>query len=318
MKSKSTSINLPPPSIPKMDHMSTNPPWQDPPQQSEPPNLDPSKDIAVLGADIIAETFGGMRKKAPLTPLMEDVNRVLGPPKAGTTVSRPLLPSSTPTPLLPPPGPDGGREFPNRPPDFNQSVGGPPPPDKLEWNPRLGIPPPPRKLMGAEFGGPGGWPDSRPPPPGPGHSPFSWQRDRRPSYEDDRSFQPDCPPPQNPYVYHRPGLPEKEPLPPPHQQLQRDPRLPPGDPRRGAQPKLEDDIGGGGSGSPGVASTPPHPAIGPPIRRLSGGPMRHEGEEFLRSRPPSLMDQRPRYYRLLISLGFDRCIVTHALHLRAV
>ena len=163
---KQPSINLPPPSIPKESFSSANNMWSEPPKQSRPPVIDSNKDIAILGADIIAATFGEVGKKVS-TPLMEESGGgrgpgLGGPPPAG---SRPLQPPpvSAPPPLLSP-GP-GGEFPPNQ--DFNQ----PGPPEKLEWNPRLGPPPPPRKLMGQDFGG--GWPPENRPPAGPGQSPFS-------------------------------------------------------------------------------------------------------------------------------------------------
>lgn len=188
--------------------------WSQPPRQNPAPLVDPSKDIAVLGADIIAETFGELAKKSLMqmksTAPPEEASRgnILNP-EGG-----PPPPFQTPPPLMPPGQP-------------HQEVA--PPPSKLEWNPRMGVGVSPnrRGSAGQEYR-----PEMRPPGDFQHHSqsPFSWQRsayarERRPSYEE---FRQDFPQ-QNPYVYRRPDNEQ-----PPGSILQRDPRLPPGDPRSAA------------------------------------------------------------------------------------
>lgn len=273
---KTTSISLPPPSIPMAPpNMRGGTSWPNAPQQQNLPAKPMHKDIAVLGADIIAETFGDLIKKGVVPPgkvlTPDDKNRSLASPVVASP-SFPPPPSSSSVPQI------EQREFPNQhqaPGPFNQ----PGPPDKGEWNPRLG-PPPPRRGRGGmrqNFG----WPDGRPPPPDFHPSPFSWQRpdyrERHPSFDEDRPFQQEFPPPQNPYSYRKPDI---EPPPPPKQQ---DPRLLAGDPRKargkGGPPAPSD----GGPG--GFRQGPGHGFPGGP------GPAPHEFHD--RGPPPhNQMDQR--------------------------
>ena len=200
-------------------------------------------EVPVLGADIIAETFGSVAGIKP-------------PPQSSNFPPQP--------PPFPSEGP--GRRFPpfrpfedtNRPPLVG---GGVPPPEHDERGP----PAPPNRPMIQEPLPPDQFRDpqrdwqergdfARPefgrPHPGefsrPNSSPFSWQRsdynhERRSSFEGDHRHFPPHEPPYNPYVYRRPDS----------EQDQRDPRYNPrvmavaGDPRRAAQEQKRQEWQGG-------------------------------------------------------------------------
>lgn len=169
--SKLPAITLPPP----MNHREAPPTtWQGGgnQQQPNPPASNKATDIAVLGADIIAETFGELVKKAKI-PSSEPISKLLSPQETPTT----------------PDGPRGPHE---------QFSGGPLS-RSGEWNPRLG--PPPSRMPGRDYN----WPENRPPPPTGDFnrpSPFSWQRS-----DHFGDF-----PPQNPFVYRRPeNEPQRDP-----------------------------------------------------------------------------------------------------------
>lgn len=111
-KSSITSINLPPPSIPA-GLQQTSSAWATPPQQSVMNALPPHRDIAVLGADIIAETFGDLLKKAKISslppsplqnkPLISPQGKVMMTPE---DTNRPLDSQvSNEAPPFPPPPP---------------------------------------------------------------------------------------------------------------------------------------------------------------------------------------------------------------------
>lgn len=115
-KSKMSAISLPPPSIP-VGPSQISDPWAGPSavNPSVLGNLPPNRDIAVLGADIIAETFGDLVKKGqvpsssavPSSPLQ---NKPLVSPQVSKVVTpdelnRPLRPQPEGPPFQPPPPP---------------------------------------------------------------------------------------------------------------------------------------------------------------------------------------------------------------------
>lgn len=247
---KSTAINLPPPSIPKqpLPRPQANM-WA--PDHTPIPNPIPSKDIAVLGADIIAETLGKKsdHPQQPQMPHPHPPPKLLPPDIVRDPREQQHFPGGLP--LGPPEGGGGPPPLPQHhqgplplPPQMQQHHP-PGPPDKGEWNPRLGPPPPqgPRCMSGGPLRGEefGNWLEGGPPDFHHNQSPFSWQRsnyarERRPSYEEDRPFHSPHDFPQNPYVYRRPDN-EPHPPPPPPASQQRDPRLPVGDPRSMGDPR---------------------------------------------------------------------------------
>ena len=233
---KLSAITLPPPSTHK-DSLPTT--WsggmaQKPQQQLSAgqkglpqPSSVPLSNISVLGADIIAETFGDLAKKAipaptgPPTALFPPKEVVESPKEVGISAPfnapqsfRPhLLPPPNLPPHLPSPIPPANvplmgmadnRNFPSpvsqpntlHSPQLQQHQQQLPSPlEKPGWA---------QQSRGAEFI----WPESRGPPltpsQAPGNfsnnrqSPYTWQRsnynqNRRSSYEEERQFQPDAP-----------------------------------------------------------------------------------------------------------------------------
>ena len=211
---KSSAITLPPPSFQKNPTPSGWPGGDRDIQNMRPiPGLwqTSNTEITVLGADIIAATFGGENVKKTIQAPAPQGQYI---PKGSAIPSMEppsFQPSSGPPNMLPPTSITMGGV---RPP-ANVSFPGPPmqpgmfnpqqqqmpltPLDKPGWPPR------PR---GPEFPPttpPGNFPGIRP-------SPYSWQRPnlRRPSFEEERQHHPHGFPPlhfpessQNPYVYRR-------------------------------------------------------------------------------------------------------------------
>ena len=184
----SSAITLPPPSsIHKEAPLNS---WHGSLQrhQTNPLLSDPSKDITVLGADIIAETFGELIAKKKIPPskplpllgrLFPSSESTVNPPVSGNTTVHPSpLPTPTSgTPMGTPNTPADEREFssphPQQHGQFNQPILSP---NKGEWNPRL-FPPTARTGQGSDFN----WQPNRsqqqqPPSDYNRQSPFSWRR----------------------------------------------------------------------------------------------------------------------------------------------